>query len=278
MTRNMNSNDKSQAAYWLKNHNKISTSVGKWTGGKDVICHGYSMMNELLGKVSYMQMIVLNATGKLVDKQIALWLEGNFIGVSYPDARIWCNTIGALAATTKASVVAATTAGTLGADSRGYGGSQTSVGGMEFIQKALDMKKSGKSIEQIVSNENFKNEKPVITGYARPVARTDERLKPHEEMTKTLGFKIGEHLTLAYEINDFLEERFNLAMNVAGYSCAFLSDQSFTPQEVYRIKSLMVASGVTACYADFLERPANSFLPQKCDDILYVGKAVRKLD
>ncbi|TQV84563.1 citrate/2-methylcitrate synthase [Aliikangiella coralliicola] len=275
----MNSSKKDKnLSFWTTRRNKISTSVGKWTGGEDVICHGHLMMKDLLGNISYMQMLVLNITGRLVDEKVAKWLEGNFIGVSYPDVRIWCNTIGALAGTTKTSVVSATVAGTLAADSRGYGGSQTSVYGMKFIQNALKQKQSGMTLEQIIKNANYKNGKPVITGYARPVARNDERLEPHQRMTEKLGFSVGEHLKLAWEINDYLEQHHDLAMNVAGYSCAFLSDQGFSPQEVYRIKSLMVASGVTACYVDYYERTSGSFLPQRCDDIEYDGHPIRTID
>lgn len=96
-------------------------------------------------------------------------------------------------------------------------------------------------------------------------------------MTEKLGFKQGEHLKLAWEINDYLMNDFGLAMNIAGYSSAFLSDQGFSPIEAYRIKSLMVASGVTACYIDYFSRPYGSLLPQHCEDIEYVGPPARKL-
>ena len=274
----MNSNKElSELIFWTKNRNKITTSIGKWVGGDDVICHGHSMMKELLGNISYMQMLVLNITGRLIEENVAKWLEGNFIGVSYPDARIWCNTIGSLAGSMKTSVVAATVSGVLAADSRGYGGSQTSLYGMEFIQSALKKHKSGESVDDIIKNSKHKNGKPVITGYARPVSRNDERLAPHQNMTQKLGFTQGEHMKLAFQINDYLDENYGLAMNVAGYSCAFLSDQKFSPEEVYRIKAMMVASGVTACYIDYFNRPAHSFLPQYCEDVKYDGVSLREI-
>ena len=34
---------------------------------------------------------------------------------------------------------------------------------------------------------------PAVPGYVRPVARDDERIQPHKNMTKRLGFDIGEH-------------------------------------------------------------------------------------
>lgn len=264
-------------AHWEKKHNRITTSIGKWIGGEDVYCHGYSMMNELLGKISYMQMIVLNATGKLIDQKLSQWLEGNFIGLSYPDARIWCNQIGALAGTSRASVVAGTLAGTLAADSRAYG-SQTNKISMDFIQQALLKYKKGESIENIIAQVKHKDNKPVITGYARPVKRNDERLLPHEEMTKNLEFEIGEHLQLAYRIDAYLKDNFDLAMNIGGYGAAFLSDQGFTSEEIYRVKSLSVSSGVMACFADFEKQVESSFLPLRCDDIEYNGHPPRKLN
>jgi len=263
--------------YWESQRNHVTTKIGKWIGGEDVYSHGYSMMNELLGKVSYMQMIVLNVTGKLIHKNLAKWLEGNFIGMSYPDSRIWCNQIGALAGTNKTSAVAATIAGSLASDSRAYGGNQTNKIGMEFIQKTLLDYKNGKTIIDIVKQCNFKNNSPVITGYARPVKRNDERIKPHEKMTADLGFKVGEHLDLAYKLGEFLEKEYELGINIGGYTSAFLSDQSFTPNEIYQIKSLVVSSGVMACYVDFTNRTPGSFLPQHCNDIEYTGPSIREL-
>lgn len=268
---------KSNVEYWESKRNKIETNIGKWTGGKDVICHGYSMMNELLGHVSYMQMIVLNITGRMISVNLSKWLEGNFIGVSYPDSRIWCNQIAALAGTSKTSVVAATVAGTLAADSRAYGGGQTSKIGMHFIQNALLDFDSGSTIEQILSKSATKNNKPIISGYARPIRRIDERIPPHQKMTKQLGFDIGKHLSLAYKIDSYLETKFGLGMNIAGYSCAFLSDQGFTPNEMYQIKALMVSSGVTACFIDNIKNEPHTFLPLHCEDILYDGPEHRDL-
>jgi len=64
-------------------------------------------------------------------------------------------------------------------------------------------------------------------------------------------------------------------MNINGYMSAFLSDQGFSAQEVYRMFSMLVASGVTACYLDTYRQPAGSFLPLRCEDISYQGPAQR---
>lgn len=264
-------------AYWDEKRNTIESKKGKWLGGEDVIFSGYSLKKDLLGKVSYMQVVILNATGRLVSKNLADWFEGNLIGMSYPDSRIWCNQVGVFAGQTKTSAIAGTVAGILCADSRAFG-SQTNITGMQFIRKALSLSKQGQSLEAIVSSlANFKGTKPTIVGYARPIAKQDERIEPHENMRKRLGFKKGEHLQLAMKIGDYLEEKHSLGINICGYVSAFLCDQKFTPDEVYKIKAVSVSSGVTAAYSEGKEDTIYSFLPQKCTDVIYNGPKKRKV-
>jgi len=263
--------------FWDNRRSKITSSIGGWQGGKDVVSHGHSLIHELLGNISYMQMIILNVTGRLVDKKLAKWFEGNFIGLSYPDSRIWCNQIGALAGTMRTSPVAATVAGILGTDSRAYGGSQTSRIGMEYIQQALNKFKQGASIQEIISQSPHKNKRPVINGFARPVKKKDERIEPYEKMTKKLGFEVGEHLSLAYKIGEHLEKEYGLGMNSGGYTCAFFADQCFNAEEVYQIKAIAASSGIMACFIDNISQPPDSFLPLRCEDVLYIGVAAREL-
>ncbi|ARU27630.1 hypothetical protein [Cellvibrio sp. PSBB006] len=254
---------------------KIFSKTGGWFPGKGVFCHGYSMLEELVGKKTYFQILVLNATGKLIEKPLADWVEAIYGCLSWPDPRIWCNQIGALAGAARTSVVAATTIGSLAADSRSYG-PYTLLGGVEFIQDAFRQHQAGATAEDIVEKITAANRgKPYIVGYIRPIAKGDERLEAMEKLSKTLGFQVGPHLTLAYEIEQVLMRRFDEGMNINGYMSAFLSDQGFTADEVYRMFAGMVASGVTACYLDTYHRPPETFLPLRCDDIDYQGAAPR---
>ena len=254
---------------------KIFSKTGGWFPGKGVFCHGYSMLEELVGKKSYFQILVLNATGKLIEKPLADWVEAIYGCLSWPDPRIWCNQIGALAGAARTSVVAATTIGSLAADSRSYG-PYTLLGGVEFIQDAFRQHQAGATAEDIVEKITAANRgKPYIVGYIRPIAKGDERLEAMEKFSKTLGFQVEPHLTLAYEIEQVLMRRFDEGMNINGYMSAFLSDQGFTADEVYRMFAGMVASGVTACYLDTYHRPPETFLPLRCDDIDYQGAAPR---
>lgn len=233
------------------------------------------MMDDLVGKVSYMQVTILNATGRLPERPVADWFEAVHICMSWPDPRIWCNQIGALGGTTRTSVVAAITAGVLAADAKSYG-SKPLLQGVNFIQTALLDHQRGIGAEEIVSNACAKHRgKPNITGYARPLAKGDERVIAMERVQKALGFPVGEHLQLALQIERILLRKFNESMNINGYVSAFLSDLGYTAEEIYRIFAIVVNSGITACYTDTRDKMPDTFLPLRCADIEYTGPLAR---
>lgn len=273
----MNSNKSNKYAFWEARRGRISTKIGKWVGGEDVQIRQYSLLNQLFMQKSYMQVLVLNATGRLVSAELACWLENNFMVMSYPDARIWCNQVGAFAGQLQTSPAAATAAGCLAADSRAYGGSLTSKLAMQFIQQAVRQTAAGVSLAELVAAVPLRHGKPAIIGFARPVSRHDERIEPHRRMTAALGFSDGPHLQLANRLSDYLLATYGMGINIGGYTAAFMSDQGFSPDDVYRIKNLCVASGVTACYIDQLDQAENSFLPLRCTDVRYQGVAPRRV-
>jgi hypothetical protein len=270
-------NEMNNTEYWDKRRGIIFSRKGGWRIGEAVYCHGYSMMEELVGQVSYFQVLILNATGRLPERRLADCVEALFICLSYPDDRIWCNQIGSLAGTLQASAVAGVSAGVLATDSYHYGVGPI-IAGTEFIIETVVRKNTGMCIEDIVmSKARRPGLKPKITGYMRPVASGDERIAAMEKVITRLGFKPGEHLKTAYEVSEVMQRLFNETMNINGYGVAFLVDQGFTAQEIYKIFSISVNSGVTACYVEAAESPSESFLPLRCSDMDYQGHPPRKL-
>ncbi len=260
---------------WDELRGTIQSKKGGWLVGKGIFNHGYSMMDDLVGKVSYMQVVALNATGRLPERPVADWLDAIHICLSWPDPRIWCNQIGALGGAMRASVVASTTAGVLAADAKSYG-IKPLIYGVRFIRAALLDFKRGLSVEEIIRNECAKHRgKPNIMGYARPLAKGDERIVAMERVQQELGLPSGEHLRLARQIEQSLLKNFDESMNINGYMSAFLSDLGYTDEEVYRIFAVLVTSGVTACYVDTRDKAPDAFLPLRCSDIEYTGKLVR---
>jgi len=274
---NLSINKPHNVQFWDGKQNKITTSIGKWEGGKDVTIRGYSLFNDLFDQVSYFQVLVLNVTGRLISKSLSTWLENNFMVMSYPDARIWCNQVGALSGSLNSSPTAATAAGALCADSRIYGGSQSTLVSMNFIQNAQLDFEQGLTIEDIISKLPIKQGVPAVPGFVRPVASDDERIEPHKKMTQRLKFTLGKYSELAEKISIYMENKYTMGMNIDGYSAAFLLDREFSPEEIYQINALRVASGVTACYIDNLQHPENSFLPLQCENIEYTGPQKRSL-
>ena len=266
-----------RTAFWDERHGKIRSKKGGWRIGEAVYCHGYSMMEELVGKVSYFQVLILNATGRLPERRLADWVEALYVCLSYPDDRIWCNQIGSLAGTMQASGVAGVSAGVLASDSYHYGVGPI-IAGAEFIIEAVKKKRAGMSIEAIVVSEARRpGSKPKITGYMRPVASGDERIEAMERVTDQLGFIPGEHLQTAYMVSEVMQSRFNETMNINAYTMAFLADQGFSPKEIYRIFTISVNSGVNACYIEAAEAPPEAFFPLRCCDIDYQGHPPREL-
>lgn len=274
----MSSKTNSDGLEWLQlQRNRIESSNGGWLPGDGVFVHGYRLLDDLIHCKSYFQIVILNATGKMVSRELADWIETIYSCMSWPDPRIWCNQIGALCADTRATVSAATLAGTLAGDSKVYG-QGTLAKGMEFILNARQRQLQGESAQEIAESEIALNRgKPNITGFARPLAHGDERVAAMEKVTARLGFDQGKHLQLAYDIESVLFERFGESMNLVGYMSGFLADHGFTAQEVYAIYAASIMSGVTACYTEYAEQPENSFLPLRCDDIEYTGHELRKV-
>lgn len=268
---------KADTTFWDQHRNMIRSRKGGWIIGKGIYTHGYSLIDELVGKVSYFQILVLNITGKLPDKTLASWLEAAYSCMSFPDSRIWCNQIGTLAGDTMASPFAGITAGVLAADSKMYGpGTVKDV--FAFLELAHNEYNKGASVEEIVlTRSRRKGSKPSIPGYGRPIATGDERVMVMEKVTANLGFEKGETLSLAYKIEDYMLENYDESMNLATFTVSFLRDNGLSSIQIQQCLSFMVAAGVAACFDEATENPPESFLPLRCNDIDYQGKGPRSV-
>ncbi|MEX1057910.1 MAG: hypothetical protein WED11_09265, partial [Natronospirillum sp.] len=73
-------------------------------------------------------------------------------------------------------------------------------------------------------------------------------------------------------------EQYDESMNINGYMSAFMADQGYSAEEAYRIFSVQVFSGVTACFVDTADRPAGTFAPLQVKDVTYTGQPARELE
>ncbi len=250
---------------------------GGWLAGVGVFSHGHDLLRDMLPARSYFHVLVLNALGYVPEDRFCKWLEAIFICLSWPDPRIWCNGVGALAGSARASTLAGTAAGMLASDSVMYG-PYTLLKGVEFMQYAKDKIESGQDVAAFVESEISKTGRKVhLMGFARPIASGDERVEAMLDYANSLGYEQGPHLAIALQIEQYLIENYDESLNVGGYISAFLSDQGLSPQQVYALFPSMVNSGVTACHLQQAQKPDDSFLPQTCADVEYTGAARREL-
>lgn len=261
---------------WDQWRGVIRASRGGWKPGHGVAVGGLSLFDDIVGKKSYFQLLLLSVTGRLPERRLADWLEGIFSCLSWPDPRLWCNQVGALSGTGRVSPIASITAGVLASDSKVYGPGVLPETA-SVVQAVAEQRWQGMPLEEIV-RPYLKGEqrRPVIPGYWRPLMKgVDERVIHMDRLARELGFEPGRYLQACFELSDYLYATYEEGINLAGYIMAFLLDAGLTPAEIHRVLSMAVMAGVHACYAEAADRSPHSFLPLRCEDIDYQGEPER---
>lgn len=267
----MRNNDTS---LWDRLRGVIRSRIGGWRIGQDVMIHGRGLLGDLLGEVSYFQLLVLNITGRLPERRIADWIEGTFMCLSWPDARIWCNQIATFSGTLRSSPVAAVSAGLLASESRLYGPG-TVIAATEFIVAARSSQQGGMSPAEVIEDFRRRHKTRAIPGFGRPVAKGDERVVAMKRLAKRLGFEVGPHLALADAVQSELMKEAGEAMNLAGYIMAFLSDLGYSSAEIHALYAVCVEGGLLACYREAVTAAPDAFMPMRVDDVHYRGPSPR---
>ena len=260
-----------------KYRGSIHTSKGGWQVGSGIATHGYSLLDDIHGQCSVFQVIVLNVTGRLPERRLADFLEGLFICLSWPDARIWCNKIGAFSAMTRSTATAAVAAGGLAGNSTMYGpGTVPAVDG--FLRSAHQfVVKDGGSIEDFISKHGYRGGRLYAPGFSRPLARGDKRIERMRDYAAELGYETGTYETLANDIAAHLGEREGEDLNLSGYFTAFMYDRGYSMQELMGITAWCISTGVYAAYFEQISRPPEAFLSLRVSDINYTGPGPREV-
>lgn len=266
----------SSTATWDSRRGRILTRKGGWRIGHGIRVGPYSLLDDLVGRHTFFELLFLEVTDRLPAPELARWIEGCFMCLSFPDPRIWCNQIGALGGSARCSPVAAVAAGVTASDSSLYGPG-AALRACEFIADALAQERGGASVEAIVAGCTARGGRLRAPGYSRPIARGDDRVDALVRLASGLGFADGPHLDLGWRIDALLRTQGGNSLNMLGYVAAFVLDNGITRDEAYRLFTLCVNAGVQACYAEAAGEPAGSFLPLQRDDIEYTGAPPREL-
>ena len=265
-----------ELTFWNQRRNRLRSSKGGWKIGDGIRCQGYSLLDDLLGKVGFFDVLLLHVTGRLPDRRLSQWLEAVFVSMSFPDARIWCNQVSALAGSARCTPVAGVTAGVQASDSSLYGPGST-LTALRFIRGLRQAIDGGDSFETVLARQVFFRGRLRAPGYSRPVARGDDRVTRLDSYAREIGFRHGPHQRLAWQLDRALSARCGDGLNLLGYLAAFWLDQGLDEQQSNTLFSLAVNGGLHACYEEARSNPAGSFLPLRCDDIDYHGVAERQV-
>jgi citrate synthase len=266
-------------SFWDAQRGVIRSRKGGWRIGKDVVLHGHSLFNELMGGASWCQVWLLSITGRLIERRLADYCEAFWMTMSFPDPRIWCNQVSALSGTMRCGPVAGVSSGTLTSDSLQYAGWAISLSA-DFLIGARSREAEPEFSIATFLESLPRNAAgcPVMPGYSRPVALGDERVAVLHRLLTAAGIPVGGHLRLALALHQALHAGYGEQINAGGFMAAFLLDQDFTPAQIYAFFSIAVQAGAIACYIDALDRPAESFLPMRCDDVDYQGTPPRSIE
>ncbi|MCF6209629.1 MAG: hypothetical protein L3J88_00720 [Gammaproteobacteria bacterium] len=262
---------------WDRQRGVIHSRKGGWIIGEGVYYGRYSLLDDLVGRVSYFQTLLLAVLDELPERRIADWVEAVYQCMSYPDPRIWCNHIGSLSGAVRSSSVAGVSAGILASDSSTYGPGVVMAEVYELYRHGLMQKeKDGELLPQVLRDcARRRGKRFIVSGFGRPLATGDERIATMERVSKGLGLEAGPHLTFAYEVERYLLETQGESLNLTGYVVAVMMDFGWTLLQIQQTCSIIVTSGVAACHSEAYDKPPESFLPLHCEDIEYRGHAPR---
>ena len=264
-------------AFWDSRRNRIRTRKGGWRIGRGISVHGHSLLGDLVGSHGFFDVLYLEVTGRLPDPRLAQWIEASFLCLAFPDPRIWCNQIGALAGSSRIPPTVGISAGVMASESTLYGPGSTRAA-HDFLVSAQAALDAGASLETFIAGCTRPGGRVRAPGFSRPIAQGDDRVDALRDLGHELGFRDGAYLRLAADIDTHLCARGDAGMNMLGYLAAFLLDHGdMKIEDGERIYALAVNAGVHACYAEANTEAAGAFLPLSCEDIEYRGHAAREI-
>lgn len=239
--------------------------------------HGYHLQQDLVQNASWMQCMLLSVTGKLYPQNVASFVEALFVVTGYPDPRLWCNRVAALAGSSQCTAAASIATSISSAEGVVYGG-QAIYKAAVFLHKAhVHLYENGENDLKLFLDDALSRKKTIF-GFGRPLTRVEERIPPIREKAISLNLCEGNHCLIANEIESCLQAQSKqIILNYGGYVAAWLLDLGFTSVQIYHIQTLLFYNGIIPCYIEAFENEPGTFLPIACEDILYEGLQEREL-
>lgn len=242
--------------------------------GVSAIFHGKDMFTEFKD-YSWIEMLYFSLKKVKPSEEATKFINGVFcMCFNYPDPRIWCNRVAALAGTTSSTPNLGVCAGSSVTEAQIYGG-PTGIRAMDFLFRIKKAMENGEQLDEFVSSELKKNK--AIFGYGRPVLPIDERVAPALELLTELNLHKREYISIALKVDDYLKKsRFKLNINIAGVFAAFCADENMSRDDINNLTIVCFSIGMLACYLDANNKNVGLLFPLRCNRISYDGHEKRE--
>jgi hypothetical protein len=264
------------AKLFKKGHELLLDYEGRWQSsmggsipGERVVFRGKDVFSEFKD-LSWLELQFYCIAGSMPSKAASKFLNGLYcMCFNYPDPRIWCNRVSALAATASSTAQLGVCAGSSTTEAAIYGG-PTGIKAMDFLYRLKSELDNGLPLKKYLEGELKKNK--AIFGFGRPVLTIDERVKPALNLLSELHLDKREYLQLAIRVDKFLSNsRYKLRLNIAGVFAAFCADEGLAREDIYYLTVVSFSTGMLACYLDAQSKPEGALFPLRCERISYEG-------
>jgi len=241
---------------------KISDSTDEGTSVR-----GYNL-EELVGNISYSNMVFLLLKGKLPSKEESKMMEAIMVSVAEHSVGTPSITAARIAASGSGSFIQGLAAGILSIGEHHGGAGE---GCARVLQENL-----GKSAAEVVVK--FAANKERFPGYGHKVYTTDPRTQKLFKLAKELGV-FGNYCNLALEIEKELEKSQGkkLCLNIDGAIASLISEMGFHWKTARAFFAIPRTAGISAHVIEELmeEKPFSKRL--ESHEYEYTGEKDRKL-
>ena len=249
------------------------TEMGASFPGERVVVRGKDLFSEL-NHFTWLKLLLYMITGREFNsKELEILDKIWMLTISYPDPRVWNNRVAALAGTVRSTGSLGVSAGSAVTEAKVYGG-QATTAAFDFILRCAKKLDQGYVLKDLLQEELRLNR--AIYGYGRPIVNRDERIKPIQDIIEKNGYGDGRYVRLAYQVEQILQQgRWRYKLNIAGLAAAIAADMGFSDREYYLWLINGYNAGITACFADAIDKKEGALFPLRCERITYEGKAIR---
>lgn len=251
----------------------ITTSVGGAWPGHRAVFRGRDIHDDLVQETDWIT-VCAEAAGAQISSAQAQFLQRVFITTSYPDLRIWCNRVAALAGSMRSTPALAMAAANATAEAMIYG-RRNEYRAASFFIRARRRLDEGASLQDCV-DEHLAAEGN-LAGYGRPLDQgVDERIPTWMSLAREYGLADGPYVALAFAFDEHLQGSGKpLRLNAGGLISAFGVDFGLTPEQFTMIVFPAFQAGMTPCYLEARTKPIGAIYAARCDQVEYTGVEAR---